>query len=111
MKRGAKACNFRVGKPQKNTTEKDKVINRNKDNRQEKTMEEPYKNNKKEEKEKKPKEKKYASTKVASKGISEELIKRINPSAPPVGDVVEAATIQQNPILKLPKTEIVLRCP
>jgi hypothetical protein len=36
MKRPAKARNFGEPKPQKNTTEKEKVINKNKDNRKEK---------------------------------------------------------------------------
>jgi hypothetical protein len=76
MKRRAKARNFGEAKPQKNTTETEKVINKNKDNRKEKKKEETYKNNKKEEKDKKPKEKKYASTKEALKGISEELIQK-----------------------------------
>jgi hypothetical protein len=76
MKRCAKACHFGEAKPQKNTTEKAKVINKNKDNRQEKKMEETYKNNKKAEKDKKPKENKYASTKEALKGISGELIQK-----------------------------------
>jgi hypothetical protein len=74
MKRHAKACNFGEAKPQKNTTEKEKFINKNNDNRKEKKKEETYKNNKKEEKDKKPKDKKYASTQEALKGISEDLI-------------------------------------
>jgi hypothetical protein len=57
MKRRAKACNFGKAKSQKNTTETEKVINKNKDNRKEKKKEETYKNNKKEEKDKKPREK------------------------------------------------------
>jgi hypothetical protein len=76
MKRRAKERNVGEAKPQKNTTEKEKVINKNKDNRKEKKKEDTYKNNKKEEKDKKPKEKKYASTKEALKGISEELIQK-----------------------------------
>jgi hypothetical protein len=32
MKRCVKACNFREAKPQKNTTDKEKGINKNKDN-------------------------------------------------------------------------------
>jgi hypothetical protein len=65
LTRRAKARSFGEAKPQKNTTETVKVINKNKDNRKEKKKEETYKNNKKEEKVKKPKEKKYASTKEA----------------------------------------------
>jgi hypothetical protein len=57
MKRCAKAHNFGKAKPQKNTTETEKVINKNKDNRTQKKKEETYKNNKKEEKDKKPKAK------------------------------------------------------
>jgi hypothetical protein len=67
---------FSEAKPQKNTTEKEKVMNKNKDNRKEKKKEETYKTNKQEEKQKKHKEKKYASTKEAIKGISEELIQK-----------------------------------
>jgi hypothetical protein len=76
MKRRAKARTFGEAKPQKNTTEKEKVINKYKDNRNEKKKEEPYKNNKKDEKDEKPKVKKDASTKEALKGISEELIQK-----------------------------------
>jgi hypothetical protein len=76
MKRRAKACNFGEPKPQKTTTEKEKVINKNQDNRKETDKEETYKNNKKEENDKKPKEKQYASTTEALKGISEELIQK-----------------------------------
>jgi hypothetical protein len=42
-KRCVKARNFGEAKPQKITTEKEKVINKNKDNRQEKKKEETYK--------------------------------------------------------------------
>jgi hypothetical protein len=76
MKRYAKASNFGEAKPQKTTAEKEKVINKYKDNRNEKKKEETYKNNKKQEKDKKPKEKKYGPTKDALKGISEELIQK-----------------------------------
>jgi hypothetical protein len=57
MKRRAKARNFGEAKPQKNTTAKEKVINKYKDNRKDKKKEETYKNNEKEEKDKKPREK------------------------------------------------------
>jgi hypothetical protein len=76
MTRRAKARNFGAAKPQKNTTEKEKVINKYKDNKKKKKKEETYKNNKKEDKDKKAKEKKYASTKEALKRISEELIQK-----------------------------------
>jgi hypothetical protein len=72
--RHAKARNFGKVKPEKNTIDKETVINKNNDNRKEKKMEETYKKNNKEEEDKKPKGKKYASTKEALKGISEELI-------------------------------------
>jgi hypothetical protein len=74
MKRRAKARNFGKAKPQKIASQKEKVTNKNQDNRKEKKKEETYKNNKKEEKDKKAKEKKNASTKAALKGISEERI-------------------------------------
>jgi hypothetical protein len=78
IKRHSKARNFaEVTLPKHTTeTEKQKVINQNKDTRKEKKMEETVKNNKKEEKDKKPKKKKYASTKEALNGISEELIQK-----------------------------------
>jgi hypothetical protein len=63
-------------------TDKEKVIHKNKDNRKEMKMEEPYTNNKKEENDKKSRQKKYASTKEALKGIRKELIqKHISASA------------------------------
>jgi hypothetical protein len=49
MKRGAKARNFGEAKPQKNPTEKEKVINKNEDNGNEKKKEETYRYNKNEE--------------------------------------------------------------
>jgi hypothetical protein len=42
MKRRAKVRNVGEPKPQKNTTEKEKVINKYKDNRKEKKQEETY---------------------------------------------------------------------
>jgi hypothetical protein len=76
MKRCATARNCSEVKPPKNTTETEKITNKNKDNRKETKKQESYKNNKKEKKEKKPKEKKYGSTKEALKWISEELIQK-----------------------------------
>jgi hypothetical protein len=59
MKRRAKARNIGEAKPQETTIEKrkEKVINKNKDNRKEKKNEETYKNNKKDQKIKNPKRK------------------------------------------------------
>jgi hypothetical protein len=56
MKRHVKARNFGEAKPPKNTTEKEKqkVINKNKDNRKEKKIEDTYKNNTKGENDNKP---------------------------------------------------------
>jgi hypothetical protein len=76
MNRHAKACNFKEAKPQKNTIEQDKLINKDEDNGKVMKMEETYKNNNKHIKDKQPKGKKYASTKEALKGISEELIQK-----------------------------------
>jgi ribosomal protein L12E/L44/L45/RPP1/RPP2 len=68
MNRHVKAHNFGQPTPQKNTTEKEKVIKKYKDHRKEKKKEETYKHNKKEEKDKKPKEKKICLTKRGLKG-------------------------------------------
>jgi hypothetical protein len=68
--------NFGEAKSQKNTTEKENVININTDNTREKKQEETYKYNKKEEKDNKLKEKQYTSTNEALNGISDELIEK-----------------------------------
>jgi hypothetical protein len=57
MKKSAKGGNFGEAKPQKTITEKEKVIKKYKDNKNEKIKEETYKSNKKDEKDKKSKEK------------------------------------------------------
>jgi hypothetical protein len=76
MKRHAKVFNFGKAQPPQNSSEKEKVINTNRENRKEKKKEETYKNNKKADQNKKPNEKKYASIKEALNGIGEDVIQK-----------------------------------